>query len=177
MNISKTELVILDYLSKKQGDGSYGRQISKDTGISAGAASQGLRNLEKKGVIRKSTQGRETYYSADPDSPLIQSFRRFINMLDIMPLAARLKKVSKKVVLYGSCSQGTDTEDSDIDLFVLTENKEEAKRVINKFRLEVRRISALTVNMEDMMHMKTKDRALYSRIMKGLVLWDGKNEL
>lgn len=177
MNISKTELRILDYLAKKHGKGAYGRKISKEIGISTGAASQGLRNLEKADIITKLIQGRETYYYADPESHLIKHFKVFMNILKISPLIKNLKKVSKRVILYGSCAKGTDTEESDIDLFILTENKEKVKEFINKFRFRTRKISPLIKTSTEFISIKVKDKTLYSSINKGLVLWDIKNEL
>lgn len=175
MNINKTELRILDCLAKRP-KGAYGRKISKDTGISVGAASQGLRKLEGMGMIKGYVEGRQTYYYADMENPLIRHFKVFMSILEVMPLINSLKTASKRAILYGSCAEGTDTEESDIDLFILTDSREKAKEFINKFRLKGRKISPIIKNTVELAVMKSKDRALYNNIIKGLVLWEKKDE-
>ena len=87
----------------------------------------------------------------------------------------KLKEISEKIILFGSCADGEDTSESDIDLLVLTNEKEKVnKKILNtKFN---RKIQAVVVNTSDLIKIKEKDKAFYQEINKGITLWDVRNE-
>jgi predicted nucleotidyltransferase len=43
--------------------------------------------------------------------------------MEINTLIQRLKETSSRIILFGSCATGEDTADSDIDIFIETQNK------------------------------------------------------
>jgi predicted nucleotidyltransferase len=90
-------------------------------------------------------------------------------------LVYNLKKITKKIILFGSCANGEDTNESDIDILVLTNEGEKVnKKILNtKFN---RKIQAIVVNTGDLMKIKEKDKGFYQEINKGITLWDVKNE-
>jgi predicted nucleotidyltransferase len=90
-------------------------------------------------------------------------------------LTDTLKENSKRIVLFGSCAQGTDTKESDIDLLVLTDKKEVAGKVISEFnKKSQRRVAPITVNMNEYISLKRDDKALYENIERGITLWEAE---
>lgn len=76
------------------------------------------------------------FYSVDSSKPAIIELKKLINLLLIEPLIESLKDISSQVVLYGSCAQGADTSKSDLDLFIVSSNRERVAEVINNFSFQ-----------------------------------------
>lgn len=177
MNLSKTELELLNYSVMNPGKEFYCKNVSGETGISMGAVSQGLRALNRRGFIESRKKGRETYYSADITNPLIKHFKIFSNLLLLNGIVENLKKESKRIVLFGSCAKGEDTEDSDIDLFILTDRKEKVKNIVSEKRAALeRKLSPIIVNSDEFAALRKNDAVLYNNIEEGLLLWNEKDE-
>ncbi|MBU0496868.1 MAG: nucleotidyltransferase domain-containing protein [Candidatus Thermoplasmatota archaeon] len=79
-------------------------------------------------------------------------------------------KVSVKIILFGSCAKGIDTRLSDIDLLILTAQKEKVGQYLRKKRF-YRAIQPVIVTADELMQMKERDSAFYQEIMMGIVLW------
>jgi len=153
----------------------YCREISKKTKISVGSASQGLRKLNGLGIIKREKKGKETYYSTETESPLLKHFKIFLNLLMLNEMVLKLKNISKKIVLFGSTARGEDKAESDIDIFILANQKDKVKEIIRRAKSE-RRISPIIVNSNEFVTLKNKDIALYRKINEGVTLWSEKDE-
>jgi predicted nucleotidyltransferase len=85
----------------------------------------------------------------------------------------RICDVCRKIVLYGSCATGEDTNESDIDLFIVTENK---AKVLNEIRKETKRlgreIKPVIVRVEEYLAMRNKKEVLLEELNKGIMLWE-----
>jgi predicted nucleotidyltransferase len=99
-------------------------------------------------------------------------------LLNIYSLGGLLKGIRpycSRILLFGSCAEGLDVRDSDIDLFVLTQEKEKVKLEISAHQGETgRRIAAIVVNANEFARMKRVDRTLYDGITKGITLWESE---
>ena len=102
-----------------------------------------------------------------------QELKRIFNILEIYELYRELRKYSKKIILYGSCSEGTDTLESDIDILIISREKDEVKGIINlhKDKLD-RKLSPLILSQEEFLNLKNRDKPLYERIKGGITLWE-----
>jgi len=87
-------------------------RISKEAGVNKGLVSRYLQLLLKLGMAEKS--GRS--YRFAPGSQLSRSIKLLLNLsaLDIK----KFDKSIKLIVIYGSYAKGTNTEKSDIDMWV-----------------------------------------------------------
>ena len=63
----------------------------------------------------------------------ITDFKKLINITLIEPLTEELKNISSRIVLYGSCAQGSDTFQSDLDLFIVSDDRELVVQAIGSF--------------------------------------------
>lgn len=116
------------------------------------------------------------FYSIETSNPAIKEFKKLINMVLLEPLVEKLKAVSNRVVLYGSCAQGTDTSKSDIDLFVVSNNKKRSSDIISKAvfpqgftNLRVKPVIKTPV---ELLQAGESEKAYLEEVERGIVLWE-----
>ena len=80
-----------------------------------------------------------------------------------------MQKESDKIVLFGSAANGINIKESDIDLFILTNFPEKAKKIISKNR---EKIQLIVKKPLEFVEMKSKAPIFYDEIMRGVVLWE-----
>ena len=116
------------------------------------------------------------FYSIDRPDAAIIVLKQIINILLIEPLSERLKKISNRIVLYGSCAMGTDTSESDLDLFVVSNRKKEASNLIGDFRFpkgyENIHIQSVVKTPVELLEEAGSERAFIEEVERGIVLWD-----
>jgi predicted nucleotidyltransferase len=75
------------------------------------------------------------------------------------------------MILFGSCSVGEDSEESDIDLYLETTDRPATKTLISLGEPGVsRKISPIIVSPDDAVQLRTRDRPLFERIQGGKLL-------
>ncbi len=162
---------IIRYLGRRYRDGYYVREISRNLGISLGAASQSLRTLEEAGLVLKEHKGRLVIYRANMQNFLLREFKILFTLLEIDPFILRLIEVSSRIILFGSCATGEDTIDSDIDIFIESDKKREVVMLHDRYQEEIsRKISTITLDGFEFRNLELKDRPLYERINMGKVI-------
>jgi len=175
VNITPLGLQILTFLARNPDKQFYIREIAKKMDKSVGGTHKTLKSLKEMDFVKENKSGKNLYYRVNQMNPSIKNFKIFMTINELSPVVNKLKEISEKIILFGSCSTGNDTNDSDIYLLILTNEKEKVnKGIINKkFN---RKIQAVVVNTGDLMKIKEKDKAFYQEINKGITLWDVKNE-
>ncbi len=175
VNITPLGLQILTFLARNQNQQFYIREIAKIMDKSVGGTHKILKSLKEMDFVKENKSGKNIYYQINQMNPSIKNFKIFMTINELTILVNKLKEISDKIILFGSCANGEDTGESDIDLLVLTnENEKVNKRILNmKFN---RKIQAVVVNTGDLMRIKEKDKGFYQEINKGITLWDVKNE-
>lgn len=170
---TKTFTQILSFLAKNPLGTFYGREVAHQTGISAGAANQALNTLIKNGLVHREKRGRIYFYSVLMENPIVRQFKIFENVLDLAPLIDKIKGLCERIILFGSCAQGNDTAESDIDLFIQTENPNEVRNRLRtaKFR---ERLKPILANNLELIRLKRKDKSFWEQISKGILLWEKK---
>ena len=115
------------------------------------------------------------FYSIDASNPSVIEFKKLVNLLLLEPLVEGLQKIANRIVLYGSCAQGTDTSQSDFDLFVVTNNKEYAANIISGFRLpkgfENLRIQPVIKTPIELLQAAESEKAVIEEVERGIILW------
>lgn len=66
--------------------------------------------------------------STECKRPRRQAIWIFLNVFALKDVIQRIKGHSRKMVLFGSVSQGTDAPDSDIDLLILSTEKDPVRK-------------------------------------------------
>lgn len=153
----------------------YGREVSRKTGVSLGSANRILRLLTDVDFLTQERKGKMIIYRLNLKEPVVKQFKILINVFSLKELVSELKLGSQRVVLFGSCSQGTDTKESDIDLFIITIEKERIRKIVNVFNRKLQRhIAPIIVDMNEFIRLKKEDKPLYENIERGIVLWEAE---
>ena len=154
----------------------YERQIARKLGIGYSSANGALNELYSAGLIKRRREGKMYFYSIDRSSPIVIAFKKLVNLLLIEPLAEELKTISNRVILYGSCADGTDTSESDVDLFVVSNNRDRALETVNNFKFpqgfEDIHIQAVVKTPVELLQVKGPEQAFIEEVERGIVLWE-----
>ena len=154
----------------------YEREIARKADLSPSSTHHVLARLYRTGVINRKQNGRMYFYFIDKTNPYLKEFKVLANLLMLEPLVERLKRLSHKIVLFGSWAQGNDTEDSDIDLFIVSSEREKVLSVVNKFsystKLYNRKIQPIISSPEELLKKGKEGRVFLEQVEKGNVLWE-----
>jgi len=167
---------VLSLLVKFSDQEFYEREMARKLGISSGSANRALNELFSSGVVRRRREGKMYFYSIDSFNALLIEFKKMVNLLLIEPLVEELKKISSRIILYGSCALGRDTSESDIDLFVVSNSEEDVSNVISGFTFprgfENIRIQPVIRTPVELLEAGESERTFLEEVERGIVLWE-----
>lgn len=151
------------------------REVARKAEVSSGSANKLLRLMASSSMLKRQRRGRMVLYRLDLNSPTAKQFKILFNVHSLEELLSKLKAVSKRIVLFGSCSQGTDVKESDIDMMILTDESGVVRKEITKFNSKAkRRIAPIIVDANEFAKLRRNDRPLYDNIERGIVLWEAQ---
>jgi predicted nucleotidyltransferase len=174
--ISTNHQKALSFLAKFSDKEFHEREIARTIGISYGSANRVLRDLHSDGYLIRRQAGKMLFYRFNSLEPSHKSFKIFSTIALLRPLVCELIKISYNIILFGSCAEGTEASDSDIDLFIVTGQKSKVLRIILNFSLgrgfeEIKIQPVIYSPVELMKHEKT-DAEFLSLVREGIVLWE-----
>jgi len=167
---------ILKFFCLHSGKLCYEREVAKGAQISYGSANSVLRKLHKAGVLQRNMQGRMCYYRMDASDSYIKEFKILVNILMLEPVVDELKEHSRKVVLYGSWAEGTDKGESDIDLFVVSSEEVNVRKIIDKYseteKAANKKIQCVIYDPADLINIREREKVFLGQVDKGKILWE-----
>lgn len=122
----KTRRAVLGVLYGHPDEAFYLRQLVRATHAGQGAVQREVKRLSEAGIIRRTVQGREVYYRANPECPVFPEVKSLVvktaGVGDVLrsalaPLAGRIKVA----FLFGSFAQGKHNQQSDVDIMIIGE--------------------------------------------------------
>jgi len=170
---NKNPMLVLSYLTKNPRKNNMATHVAKALSLSSGSVHAILKGLESSGLATSKRVGNAVLYEVDNNNPLIKSFRIFDNLLELKGLIDELKKYTRKIILFGSCSRGEDNAESDIDLFIMADEAEKDKAFkILSGHAGNRDIDHIIVDTLEFIEMEKSDAVFFNEIMKGIELWE-----
>jgi predicted nucleotidyltransferase len=167
---------VLSLLAKFSDKEFYERQIARKIDIGYGSANHALNELYSTGTIKRRQEGKMYFYSIDPSNAAIIEFKKLINIVLIETLIEELKDVSSRIVLYGSCAQGIDTSQSDLDLFIVSNDKERVMDAIGSFSFprgfEDIHIQPVIKSPVELLEAGESEQAFIEEVEHGIALWE-----
>lgn len=156
----------------ENGDRSFTeKEIVEATGVSKSGVNVVLRDLEKNSLVIRRKRGRMSFFSIDNSIPLIRELKRALSLAALLPLIQQLKAVSQRIILFGSVAQGTDTSESDIDLFILSGEKDKAAERVRSFKT-AKELKPVILTPVEYATSQAKDKAFFQELKKGIVLYE-----
>jgi predicted nucleotidyltransferase len=178
---STNQLKVLSFLAKHSDKEFHEREIARRTGISYGSANRVLNELFADGILVRRQAGKMLFYSFNSGDPIAKIFKIFVSVSILRPLIRNLREYASEIVLYGSCARGEDLSASDMDLFVVSAQKEKVLGIIEKYKFrkgfEGVKIEPVILSALDLLKSEKTDKEFLSLVREGIVLWDEmKNE-
>jgi len=170
----RVPLKILSFLSVHPNQTFCEREIKKIAGASIGSINHTLKFLVNLNILSKEMKGNLFLYKLSPDNDILKHYKIFNSLLDINDLITEVKPYAYEIILYGSCAQGTNTSDSDIDLFIKTEYKSKVRKVVYKYRKFDENLKAVILDPLEIADSKKEDEVFYKEVKKGIILWQGR---
>ena len=168
---STNEQKILDFLCQNPYTSYYGAEIAGRTLLSKGGTSQALRKMAAEGLLKTEKKGRMIFYRVDPKSAVVKQYKILKNVSLLEPLVEGLKGASERAVLFGSCAQGEDTQESDIDIFIVSKEKEKIRKIIPENKRQ-RKIQVVVKTPQEFIELERKNPIFNQEIKRGIILWE-----
>lgn len=162
---------VLGFLCRNPSRAYFSAEVALQTLLSKGGVNQVLRSLAERGVLKAEKRGRMIFYQVDAKSPLIRQFKILRNVELLEPLVRKIKGDCERLVLFGSCAVGEDAEESDVDLYVVTGQKEKVRRAIPGV-IEGREVQAVLHSPQEFLALDKKEPVLRTELKKGIILWE-----
>jgi predicted nucleotidyltransferase len=167
---------VLSLLVKFSDKEFYERQIARSLGIGYSSANGSLNDLYSAGVIKRKQEGKMYFYSVDRSNSIVVEYKKLVNLLLLEPLVEQIKDYSTRIILFGSCARGTDTSQSDMDLFVVSNNKNKVLNAISNFQFshgfEEIHIQSVIKTSTELLEAKEPEQAFLEEVEQGIVLWE-----
>jgi len=167
---------VLRFLARNIGKSFFDGEIVAATGVSRSAVNLSTRALHQAGLLLRERRGRMNFYSADDRHPFVRQFKVLDNLAQIEPLLKGLRPLVRQMILFGSCAQGTNTSESDVDLFILSPERSQVMALISRYPAEFH-IQPVILNSQELAALKEKDAAFYEQVRRGILLWEATDEL
>ena len=154
----------------------YEREIARKTGISYGSANKVLNDLYSAQFLKRKQKGKMFFYQFNLKDPIVQHFKIINTIALLRPLVFELKELTTQIILFGSCAKGDDTSESDIDIFIVSEQKQKTLRVIEMMDLgrgfEAIQIQPIIFSHDEILDSEKNDKEFLSLVREGIILWD-----
>jgi predicted nucleotidyltransferase len=161
----------LTFLGRHFRNSYYVRELAKLLSISTGAASGQLQALAESGLVTSEQKGRTLLFRASISHPIVRETKIFATLLELSPLITADQSGIVRMILFGSCAVGEDSDISDIDLYIETTDRQSAKVLISRYEAGIsRKISPIIVLPEEARQLRIRDPPLFERIQAGKIL-------
>lgn len=176
MNViySPATIAVIDALSSDPSTSLHTRKLAEKAKVSVGTASTVLNTLEESGMLTVQEVGNMKFYKINLSDPVARQWKVLFNIDRLKPLVELLKESADQIVVFGSYAEGTNTPDSDVDLYVLTQREPKVKELLRKF--EKTRpdsgLSPIILDPRGLRNLRVHSKALWENISRGRVLWD-----
>lgn len=169
--MAKTEQKIITLLADYPEREFYAQEIAKKVKCSKASVSGILKLLADKKIVFKKVKGHMKFYHINQGSSEVKRARIDLALEKLGPTLVKLKKSSQKIILFGSASRGEQTAGSDIDLFILSKNKNETRKILENTNRNLR-IKAITKTRSEWAEMEAREPEFYQEIKNGITLYN-----
>lgn len=149
----------------------YSQEIANKVKGSKASASGLLKALSRQGVVLRKTKGRMKFYQINLKSSELKRLRINSAMEKINLFLPRLERLSQKIILFGSASRGEQTSRSDLDLFILSRDKNKISEALKKISADLR-LKSIIKTPGEWSELEITEPEFYQEIKNGIILYD-----
>ncbi len=149
------------------------RELSKILKMSPAGTRKVASIMLKFGLISETRERNLRLFQASSDNRMFKEYKKFYTVFKIYDSglidflnSAFLYPV---IVLFGSASRGEDFKNSDLDFFILSNQKKEQNLDVFEKKLS-RKIQLFVMNQKSLVDLKRKSPELFNNILNGIKL-------
>jgi predicted nucleotidyltransferase len=159
---------VLLYLSRHPQSEFYGREAAVKAGVGKSAANYALRRLAELGWVTVRSSGRMKHYRVIPDHPAVCQMKIADTVIGLDRFLKKMRPLAVKIVLYGSAALGQDQDGSDVDILVISNQPQAARRAALSFSPKIQTVVKDPVEWAGM---QQRRELFYNETERGIVLW------
>jgi predicted nucleotidyltransferase len=164
-------LILIAGLGRNYSNKFHVRDLARSLNYDVSMISKTLKQLEEMGLVTHQDVGNLVFYQANMMSVLLRYMKICLTLLELTDLIRDLDPVTTNSILYGSCARGEDTYESDIDLFLETQDKKAVQKILARHQGKItREMSPIVSTPDETYRLKTKDKTLFNNILQGIIL-------
>ena len=171
--VSDTRQKVLSFFCQNPSVSIHDSEVSRRIkDLSLASVNNALRKLAEAGLTERRREGRQIYNKLNLRHPLVKHYRVFLNTLHLYPVLEELKKEVNKIILFGSYFEGTNAEDSDIDLFLITDSPpSKIQRIVNKFNLDDK-LKPVIRTPAQYLRLKKEEPVFFEEVNRGIIYYE-----
>lgn len=169
ISLSRNEEIILNFLADYPAQSFLGAEIVKRKKISAGGAHNALKELKEKNFTALEERGRIKLWKINADNILVKQHRAAHLLDKLGKFISGIKKVSIEAILFGSGARGEYSKGSDIDIFILTHDKNGAREAIESY-IKKYPIKAVIKTPNEWQELEVEEPEFYGEVKRGIKL-------
>ena len=171
--MTPTTLKVIEFFFASSREEFHEREIVRNAKISKGSANKILRQLAGFKLLARTKKGRMVFYRLNAGDPFVKHLKILSNLWTLRKFVDENLERAKKIILFGSCAEGTDARESDIDILILTDEKKPVKESVSEFNQKSeRKIAPIILDANEYVKLKRDDKPLFESIDRGVVLWE-----
>jgi len=161
-DLTKKERKVLNFFLDFSLKQFHVREIARKLSISSSTAKLSVDKLKKNNLIEETKIVNLRLFQVNLENKIVQEMKRTKN-LDLITKSNIIKEIENpiSVVLFGSFAKGTNNEDSDIDLLIIT-NK---KKPINVVDINGHELQLIQMTPLEWKEKVKKDKPFYQEII------------
>ena len=171
IKITKNNKKIIDLLADYPNRQFFTKEISSKLNISLGGAHNSLKELAKEKMVFVEKRGNMKFFQINIHNSLVRQLRIAFAIEKLLKFVKKIEEYGKEIILFGSASRGEQSAESDFDLFILTNNPQEAREEIKKEQKKLP-ISAVIKTPSEWSEMEIKEPEFYLEVKKGIKLYE-----
>ena len=148
----------------------FSKEIAGKLDISLGGTHNTLKYLVKEKIIEVEQRGNMKFYRINDKNPIVKQLKTTAVIEKLLPLINKIKNTCEEIILFGSASRGEQTQNSDIDLFVLTHTPEDAKKNISKYQKKIP-VKPIIKTPNQWSELEIKEPEFYKEVKQGIKLF------
>jgi predicted nucleotidyltransferase len=144
----------------------YQSEVIKVTGIPKTRAIRLLNLLSSYGLINEKVKAGSKFYTAAAENPVLKQLKVLIVLSKLYELTRDFSGKNIEIYLFGSAAMGEDTENSDIDLLIITDiDKNVLNELIDRLKNNMgREVSPVVYSPIGYANLYNTEKAFYESI-------------
>jgi predicted nucleotidyltransferase len=169
--MTKLEQKMVELLANYPEREFYGQEIAEKIKCSKASASNILTGLFEKKIALKNVRGHMKFYQINLENPEVKKFKINFVLEALNSLLPKLEKMAQKIILFGSGSRGEQTFNSDIDLFIISNDKAQLKLILSRLKTNLP-IKAIIKTSSEWSEMEVTEPEFFQEVKNGIILYE-----